>query len=241
MSFKRIFETLFVAAAITGLVFVTAPAQSHAEESVISASGTGSAGAQPDHAQVVVSIRNMSKTASEAADKTAAMYKQVVRAVGDVGVRRGEVSSMTYTFGPYYDRDPQGRQGKLAGFQAQHDLQILVLQLDQVGDVVDAVINAGVTNVRQVRFMSSVSDSVQDAALGAATERARARAEIMAQALGGSLGDLVELSTQGQVRPQPMESAMMSSYRSNDTEIVPGEQRFSATVYGRWEFVKGKK
>jgi uncharacterized protein YggE len=80
-----------------------------------------------------------------------------------------------------------------------------------------------------------------------AVRQARDNAEAIAGAAGGSLGDLIEITTQP-IRifgPQPMEGA---AYRTMDmavagppTPVSPRDIDVTAFVTAKWKFVKGAR
>ncbi|MEO5511070.1 MAG: SIMPL domain-containing protein, partial [Longimicrobiales bacterium] len=79
-------------------------------------------------------------------------------------------------------------------------------------------------------------------AISAAVGSARADAEAMARAAGGTLGELLELSTNGPtVPPRPMyDMAVRASAKGMQVEptpVNPGQQTVTVYVNARWKFV----
>jgi uncharacterized protein YggE len=77
--------------------------------------------------------------------------------------------------------------------------------------------------------------------------KARADAEVAATAAGGSLGALLELTTEPFGVPQPIVLRGMSTAMTMDarmaapTPIESGEMTVNAVVHVRWQFVPGQR
>ena len=113
-----------------------------------------------------------------------------------------------------------------------------------MGKVIDAVLAAGATNLGGLSLFASNTDAARREALQKAVAKARADAEVTAAAAGGSLGPLIELSTQGISGPQPIYRAardMAVSAMAAPTPVEAGEMTVQAVVTVRWQFVPGQR
>jgi uncharacterized protein YggE len=126
------------------------------------------------------------------------------------------------------------------GYVARNAITVRVTQLERIGAIIDAALARGATQVQDVAFESSRADSARRAALGEASAEARADAEALARAMGGSLGPLLDASTN---REYPG-FARMRAYsgvaggRLNEaTQITPASIQVQAIVSARWRFV----
>lgn len=221
------------------------PGPGLAGESEVTTTGVGEAAAQPDHANVVVTIRVTEKTATESTRKAAATYQQLIQQVKPFGVTPSDVMTQRFSVAQDWKRDDKGRPKEFIGYLTGHELRILVRNRERVGEVIDAAIEAGVRRIDRIEFASTKADSAQRVALAAAVRDARERAEIMAEATGGRLGELIEVITEEAVRARggdlrvDADRARVVSLTAEfpPTSLVPAVLRQRAVVVGRWQLL----
>jgi uncharacterized protein YggE len=95
--------------------------------------------------------------------------------------------------------------------------------------------------INSLTFYASNIDEPRRQAIAIAVSNARADADAMARAAGGSLGNLIELSTQGPtIPPRPMyDLARSAKVMQAETPVNPGQQTVSVFVNARWQFLPG--
>jgi uncharacterized protein YggE len=95
--------------------------------------------------------------------------------------------------------------------------------------------------INALSFYASSIEEPRRQAIGLAVASARADAEAMALAAGGTVGGLIELSTQGPtVPPRPMFDLAQQRGKvamAEATPINPGQQTVNVYVSARWAFV----
>ena len=136
---------------------------------------------------------------------------------------------------------------RVTGYRAQNTVQLEIRNLESVGKVIDAVLAAGATNLSALSLYASNTDGARREALQKAVAKARADAEVVASAAGGSLGSLLELTTEPFGVPQPimlrgMSAGMaMEARMAAPTPVESGEITVNAVVHVRWQFVPGQR
>lgn len=236
------------AAALVFAVASNATAQSQAVTFAppppqVVATGHGESKVMSDRATILVAVETRAKTAAEAGQMNARKLKAVQDTIVKLGITRDQISTVNYTVSP--DWRYEERTQKLVGYVASNMLRIQIRKLEMTGQLIDASLAAGATNINSVEFTASMADSGRRAAIAAAVVQARADAETMARAAGGTLGQLLEINTQD-MGPRPMqmvEMRTMAAQKSDanvETPINPGEQTIMATVFARWQFVAGR-
>ena len=209
----------------------------------IEVSGNGDAKVTPDRALVYVGVQTRGRTAALAGQENAKLATAILEAVRGAGVAREQIGTMNYSVNPMYRYYPDGRKPELTGYDASNTVRVEVRNLDLVGKVIDAALGAGANNITGINFFASQIDATKREALSAATTDARLSAEVMAKAAGGSLGALVNVTSQMQDVPRPMPQVMMlARAKVADAEtpvMAPTEQTVTATVVGRWQFIPG--
>lgn len=210
-------------------------------------SATGEARVTPDRAHVMLGVQTRAATAAQAGGDNAAKTRAVIDAIKKRGIPAGQIVTSEYTLYPEYDHREPPREApqtpRVIGYVANNTVRVEVRQLDQVGAVIDAALAAGANMVNAIQFYASNVDAARRTALAEAVSRARADAEALASAAGGSLGPLLELSTQSPpVRPLYAAERLMrmdAAGAGAQTPIEPGQQTLTVWVGGRWAFVRG--
>lgn len=113
---------------------------------------------------------------------------------------------------------------------ARNSIRVRMSELDGVGAVIDVALDAGANRVDAVQFNAASLDDARREALAGAIERARGDAEIMARAAGGTLGALIEVTTEWP------ETRFTRQYLGAfaATTISPAAQTVSVNVLTRW-------
>jgi uncharacterized protein YggE len=237
---------LFAAAAIS--VASSAAAQSSQGASsfppaTIVTSGQGEAKVTPDRASVMVNVQTRAATAAAAASENAQRTRAVLDALAKLGLPKEQLSTQGYSVYPETKYDANGGSPRVTGYVVTNTVRAETHRPEQAGAIVDASLGAGANLINSLSFYASSIDEPRREAIAAAVANARADADAMARAAGGSLGALVELSTQGPtVPPRPMYelSARAKTAQAEPTPVNPGEQTISVYVNARWQFVAGR-
>jgi hypothetical protein len=207
------------------------------------ASGQGEAKVTPDRASVMVDVQTRGATAAAAAADNATKTRAVLDALGKLGLAREQLSTEGYNVSPEMQYDKNGGQPRVSGYVVTNSIHAETKRTDQVGAIIDAALGAGGNMINSLSFYASSIDEARRQAIGSAVANARADAEAMAKAAGGSLGTLIELSTNGPTAaPRPMYamSAMAKGVGAPPTPVNPGEQTVSVYVNAKWQFVSNR-
>lgn len=203
--------------------------------------GQGEAKVTPDRASVLVNIQTRAATAAAAGSENAQRTRAVLDALARLGLPREQLSTEGYTVYPemVYGRD--GGTPRVSGYVVTNSVRAETHRPEQAGAIVDAALAAGANMINSLSFFASSIEEPRRQAIAAAVASARADAEAMARAAGGSLGQLLELSTQGPtVPPRPMfDVGLMraKTAQAEPTPINPGQQTVTVYVNARWQFV----
>ena len=218
------------------------PAGSVQPVPTIAVTGTGEAQVTPDRARLSIGVQTQAATAADASARNARLQRAVIDTLRAVGVRAEQIRTTGYNVFPEQTFDPPTRRGRITGYNVQNTVVVELSRIDQVGPALDAVLAKGANLVSSLQFYSSEADAVQRRAIQDAIRQARADADVMATAAGGRLGELLELSTGGGFRPQPvyeMAAARMRADAAEPTPISAGQQTITALVSARWRFISG--
>lgn len=199
--------------------------------SEIRVSATGQANMAPDTATVTAGVVSEGKSAREAMIANATQMTSAFDELTAAGIEKKNITTSQLSLQPRYDR--QNRQApRINGYEVRNTVTAKTYDLDNVGPMLDALVEAGVNNINGVTFSVKEPKSAKDKAREDAIREARAKAQAMADAAGVKLGKLRSLSESGSnFRPQPMAYARMEMASDGmSTPISAGEQTMSVTV-----------
>lgn len=199
--------------------------------------GYGEARVVPDRATILVGVQSRAATAAVAGSDNARRQKAILDTLRALGIPERQLSTTNYSVSPEMQYNPNSAP-KVTGYVVSNNVRVELTRLDDVGKVIDAALAKGANQISSLQLTSSKADSVRRAAMAIAVRNARADAEALASAAGGSLGPLLELSTNSppiRMFSQVMETAAPAMARA--TPIQAGEEAVSATVNARWVFL----
>jgi uncharacterized protein len=151
----------------------------------IQAQGTATLSANPDQAQVTVSVITNGSTAQAAAQANATASTAVQNALKALNPAP-VIQTVGYSVYPQYT----GAQ-ILTGYTASNTIQVTTLDLSSIGSLIDTANQAGANSVSGVSFGLQNPDPVKQQALTQAAKQARAHADAIAAGLGGKTGAVV--------------------------------------------------
>jgi uncharacterized protein YggE len=211
----------------------------------IAVTAIGESRITPDRAMLHIAVESQGETAAAAAAANAAKQTRVIDAVKAAGVAAAQIRTAGYNVYPEYAQ-PGGRAPRVTGYRANNTVQVEVRALADLGKIIDASLAAGATNIGGVGLFASNTDAARREAVQQAVGKARAEAEAAASAAGGSLGPLLELSTDPFGTPRPLmrqmgDMAAAQAMSAAATPIETGESVVQAVVHVRWQFVPNQR
>jgi uncharacterized protein YggE len=210
------------------------PAQNY---TVITTSGVGEVSRAPDHAVVSLGLSASARSADQASSSLRAILEGTRSALVGAGVAEDSVTTGYFNVSAVYGTTPETRRVR-QGYQARMVVQVSVHDLERLGEVIDAGIAAG-NELHGVTFDLADRAALRSQALTEAVRKARADAEVLARAAGGTIGGLLELSTEGQpvVQPYQVRREAAVGARSNGPDLNPQEIAVRATVVAKYAMV----
>ncbi len=192
--------TALLAAAMLALCFASLAATATVVPTV-TVNATAELEVEPDIAYVSLGVSTTETTAEAAKRNNTAVMNRVLAAVKGEGVAEKDMDTSLYMSTNYRWTDDNGRI--ITGYTVDNNLTITVRNVDEVGDIVDAAMNAGANEFNSVRFDLDDDEAYYLEALAAATKKAQKRASTMVMAAGGKLGAVASMSM-GNVRFDPI-------------------------------------
>jgi uncharacterized protein len=163
--------------------------------------------AQPDTAILTVAVVTQGKRAIDAQQENATKTEAVVRALKAAAGTGAEVKTSGYSLQPmrvYRENQPP----TITGYEARNTVTLTTSELTKLGNVIDAVAQAGANDITGISFTLRQDRPARDRALQEATREAISKANVIATALGGRVVTISEVQEEGFQRPpQPVYQA----------------------------------
>jgi uncharacterized protein YggE len=198
--------------------------------------GQGSVRIKPDVARVSIGVETSAETVSEAVAENESNMESILAALKDLGIEDKDIQTMNYSI--TLDRYPESLPSAEAGssqpqpvYRVSNMVTVIIRDLDKVGDVLDAVIEAGANNIWGVSFSLDDPKAAQVDARADAIADAQARAEALAELSGVQLGPVMSVSEVLGTGVYPMPAAYaVESAAAGGGSISPGELEVSYQV-----------
>lgn len=174
---------------------------------ILSVQGMGESRVAPDEATVRLGVLAQAPTAQAAMSQANQAANAILQAVRGLGIRAEDIQTSELNLNPVYANDPQPQRGgepRISGYQATNVVSVRLTDLEQVGPVVDAGLEAGANRLDGVMFGLRNDAAARSEALTRAAEAARAKAETLARALRVRLAGIVEVVEGGVSVFQPL-------------------------------------
>jgi uncharacterized protein YggE len=156
--------------------------------------GEGKVSLEPDIARVTIGVETVTNTVKEASDTNRAAVEAVLEALLAQGIDEKDVQ--TSGFSIYAERF--GPEGPLAEgdvrYRVSNNVSVTIRDLDNVGTILDAAIEAGANNIYGVEFALDDPNIVESEARAAAIADAQAKGAELADLTGLTLGSVVSVS-----------------------------------------------
>lgn len=230
------------AAAALAVLTSTASAQDEAPTAAervkrpsISVTGRGEISAKPDVAVITVGVVSHAATASQAAKDNGAITTRLMTALTERGVAEKDVQTTNLSVAPRYNQ-PNPRQAaenaefipRIIGYEVVNDVRVVARKLDQVGALLDDVLNAGANQVSGVAFQVEHPEKLMDEARKRAMADAKRKATLLADEAGVRVGPPRSIEeADGQPRFYGLNVMAAPAPR---LPVAPGEEKYSVTV-----------
>lgn len=200
---NRIHKLVTVAAAVTTVIAVVAlPAFAQTDpqpvpvvqpsypENTITVTGYGSVQGAPDIATVDVGVDIFKPTVTEAFTEANATLQQIIVALTDIGIAAEDIQTTNlsvYSTSQYNSESGSDERG----YNVTNTVHVIVRDVSQVEDVIDAAINAGASTLYGLNFDIQDRAALETQAREQAMQDANARAQEYATLVGAELGDVI--------------------------------------------------
>lgn len=194
----------------------------------ITVTGIGRVTAVPDIAHVTVGVQTEGKTATEALKTNSDRMRAVLAVIRAAGIAERDIQTVGFAVYPVSETMPDREIRRY--YRVTNTVRVTVRKLDQLGKLLDDVVEAAANQVNSIQFDVSRRKELEDEARKLAVEDAQRKAALLASAAGVELGDVLSIGESGGVTPSPIVLQARQAMAA-DVSIARGELEITATVH----------
>lgn len=189
--------------------------------------GQGSVNAVPDKAQISIGVITENEQLETAQKENAGKTQQVIDSIRTIGVPSKNLQTKNYSIVPKYDY-VEGRQ-IFRGYTVTNELNVIIDNMDTVGQIIDAAVKAGANSVNNITFLVSDTSKYYNEALKLALKDAQSKAIVIASRLKIKLNIIpAKITEQGSSTILPVMMSLKAS--QTVTPIEAGENKIIANI-----------
>ena len=161
----------------------------------ITVNGVGTVSAAADLATLNLGVEAFAETVKEARDDAGAANQRVVAALVEEGVAEDDIATRRFNIRPRYSREGDS----VIGYRVNNQLTVKARDLTKIGDLIDAVTEAGgdFTRFQGMNFSIEDPEQLEVKARAAAVEDLKAKAGQLAELMGVEVGGPVSITEGG--------------------------------------------
>lgn len=169
----------------------------------LTVNGSGRANLTPDIVYISVGVHTEGPDAAEAVIDNNEKSGNVAGALEDFGIEPEDIRTTNFSIYPQQQFDQNGKQTGVI-YMVDNSVFVTLRDLDQIGDVLDAVVEAGANNINSIQFdVDDKSEALAEARADAVAD-AQSQADELAEAAGVGLGPVKNISTFSSGIPFPI-------------------------------------
>jgi uncharacterized protein YggE len=185
--------------------------------------GEGTANVEPDTAQATIGVQITNKNLEEATSAAQQRMDAVLTALQNQGIAEQDIQTTNFNIFVEQPREPEGQLTGEMLYHVNNNVQVTIRELNNIGPVLDAAIEAGANNLYGVNFSVEETDAARAQAREEALNQATAQAQDLAQLANLQLGEVVRISEViGDQGPIPF-AAQAEAIGGAGGPIAPGQ------------------
>ena len=194
--------------------------------------GIGKAAGKPDIARVTVGIETQAPSLQKAVDDNKAKMTVLLETLKKLGLADKDIQTSNYSV--YTERVTPPTPGAEVStdqmiYHVTNQVDVIVRDVNQLGDVLDKAVAAGANNIYGVNFSVEDTSKLESDARAKAVENAKTRAAELAQLNGLQVGEVLSVSEVIGGSAYPMDYGV-KGMGGGGTPVQPGELEMSLSI-----------
>jgi uncharacterized protein YggE len=201
----------------------------------VSVSGSGKVFYVPDLGYISAGVSSEGWTAAEAWKKNHEIVRKIFERLKQLGIDEKDIKTGNLGLQPRYSQKPK-QEPRFVGYTASYELTVTSRKLDQMGAILDALVDSGANRNMNISFGCSKMDQLIEEARVKAVSDARKRASLYVTGAGARLGDVLGISDTPYAVPQhfyPVDALAVREAKAS-LPVSAGEQEMTVTVTITW-------
>lgn len=155
--------------------------------------GRGEASGRPDEAHLSVGVEVFDASVKAATSQNEETIQSILAALDEQQIADEDIQTSNYNVWAEQRYGENGPEG-IAGYRVTNQVNVTMRDIERVGDVLTAVIDAGANSIYGIYFSVADPAALEGEAREIAIENARQRAESLAALSGVTLGKVIGVS-----------------------------------------------
>ena len=162
----------------------------------LTVTGLGTVKLTPDVATMTLGVRTTDPSPSAAVEANTALIEAVIKSLTESGVPEEDIQTTNFSIYSYEDYAFTDENGKpRLSYTVENTVNVTVRDLDTIGDLLSAAIEAGANSIWGIYFDVSDRSAALIEARSMAVDAAKAQAAELAGLAGVTLGEILSISS----------------------------------------------
>lgn len=195
-----------------------------------------SVSADPDVADISAGVTTQAQTAVEAMRNNSTQMRAVIDRIKAQGIAERDIQTTGVNLSTQYDYDQEARRQVFIGYTASNRVSVKLRDIAKVGEVLDALVAAGATDLGGPNWSVNDPKPAQAQARANAVKTAQAQALEYARMAGYAKVKLLEINeTVGNQPPMPFVRAQAMDAAKMSAPVQPGVVEAQVTITVKYE------
>ena len=194
---------------------------------------------EPDMATISAGVSTEAPSASDALRANSREMRRVIEEIKAQGVEEKDIQTTGISLNARYDYDRTNQRQIFRGYQVSNRVSVKLREIERVGEVLDALVEAGATDLNGPRFSVEDDSAALEEARTRAMERGKERAMAYANMAGFDDIKLLEINEALMGRgPVPMARSLgEDSIQVSAAPVQPGMVSSGVSITVKYEMV----
>ena len=216
--------------------FLFAHENEHANDRWIHVTGVGESVASPDLAILRLGVISTAKSAKLATELNNASIGKIFRVLEDLGLSMNDLETDRFQLVPQREYR-KGLAPLITGYQVTNSLVLRIRELDRVGEIMQAAIDAGGNNFESLTYAVDDDDQYVEKARLLAVENALHKAMKLTEPLDAKVGKPLTIQEiSGYPRPMHERRMMQADMMMAESVPIQGPSELSTRVQVQVKF-----